>query len=523
MRYALARGHKITLFNRGKRPQDWPAEVEELVGDRSTGDVAALKGRKWDVCIDNPTSVPFWVRDVGEVLADNVDHYIFISTISVYADNGKPGMDESGKLAEYTGADIMKETRDTLMANMELYGPMKAGSEAQAQQYFKDKTTIIRPGLIVGPGDETDRFSYWPLRIERGGEVLAPSANGSDPVQFIDARDLAEWTIRMAEARAFGIYNATGPDYEMSVAGMLYGIRAVTTQGAQFTFVPADFLEAQKVAPWGDMPVWVPTRRIRRLLAHQHRQGGRGGAHFQAAGDHRRRHADLVPRATGRTAGNDQVRHQTRARARGPGRLGREKVVAGRRTAPACRPIRRRSGVRRGGCRREAVRRYALQDAESASSNRMVERPGSDREGHRIEDVEVAPSHRMRSAMRLTAAQAGCSCRALSGMLSARGAGWRGASRGLRSLIVEEPETAPSSVASSTMAGAGCRRGLPAASCARARARPRRRWYAPSLRVCRSRVLWGSVVASCRALRRGSGRIPEGASFYFLWGHCSIL
>ncbi len=258
VRYALARGHKITLFNRGKRPQDWPAEVEELVGDRSTGDVAALKGRKWDVCIDNPTSVPFWVRDVGEVLAGNVGHYIFISTISVYADNSKPGMDESGKLAEYTGADIMKETRDTLMANMELYGPMKAGSEAQALKYFKDQTTIIRPGLIVGPGDETDRFSYWPLRIERGGEVLAPSTDGSDPVQFIDARDLAEWTIRMAEARAFGIYNATGPDYEMSVAAMLYGIRAVTTKGAQFTFVPADFLEAQKVAPWGDMPVWVP-------------------------------------------------------------------------------------------------------------------------------------------------------------------------------------------------------------------------------------------------------------------------
>ena len=258
VRYALARGHKITLFNRGKRPQEWPAAVEELTGDRSTGDVAALKGRKWDVCIDNPTSVPFWVRDVGEVRAGNVGHYIFISTISVYADNSKPSMDETGKLAEYTGADILKETRDTLIANMELYGPMKAGCEAQAQKYFKDRTTIIRPGLIVGPGDETDRFSYWPLRIERGGEVLAPSQDGADPVQFIDARDLAEWTIRMAEARAHGIFNATGPDYEMSVAGMLYGIRAVTTKGAQFTFVPASFLETRKVAPWADMPVWVP-------------------------------------------------------------------------------------------------------------------------------------------------------------------------------------------------------------------------------------------------------------------------
>ncbi|MGE4070919.1 MAG: NAD-dependent epimerase/dehydratase family protein [Lysobacterales bacterium] len=258
VRYALARGHKITLFNRGRRPQDWPAEVEELTGDRNTGDVAALKGRRWDVCIDNPTSVPFWVRDVGEVLAGQVDQYIFISTISVYADTSKPGMDETTKLAVYEGEDVLKETRDSLMANMALYGPMKAASEAQAQQYFKERTTIIRPGLIVGPGDETDRFSYWPLRIEAGGDVLAPSANGADPVQFIDARDLAEWTIRMAEARRYGIYNATGPDYEMSVAAMLYGIRAVTTAGARLHFVPTEFLEKQQVAPWGDMPVWVP-------------------------------------------------------------------------------------------------------------------------------------------------------------------------------------------------------------------------------------------------------------------------
>ena len=258
VRYALARGHKITLFNRGRRPQDWPAEVEELTGDRNTGDVAALKGRRWDVCIDNPTSVPFWVRDVGEVLAGQVEQYIFISTISVYADTSKPGMDETTRLAEYEGEDVLKETRDSLMANMALYGPMKAASEAQAMKYFKEQTTIIRPGLIVGPGDETDRFSYWPLRLEAGGDVLAPSAAGADPVQFIDARDLAEWTIRMAEGRRYGIYNATGPDYEMSVAAMLYGIRAVTTAGARLHFVPAEFLEKQQVAPWGDMPVWVP-------------------------------------------------------------------------------------------------------------------------------------------------------------------------------------------------------------------------------------------------------------------------
>jgi 2'-hydroxyisoflavone reductase len=256
VRYALARGHKVTLFNRGKRPQQWPGEVEELLGDRAVGDLKSLKDRQWDVCIDNPTSVPHWVRDAGHVLKKNVGHYIFISTISVYADNSKPGADERAAVAAYTGNNAMAETRDTLAKDMSLYGPLKALCEVEAQKQFKEKTTIIRPGLIVGPGDETDRFSYWPVRIARGGEVLAPDAQ--DPVQWIDARDLAEWTIRMAESRTLGTFNATGPDYEMSMAAMLYGIRAVTTKGAQLTFVPADFLASQKVEPWRDMPVWVP-------------------------------------------------------------------------------------------------------------------------------------------------------------------------------------------------------------------------------------------------------------------------
>jgi len=257
VRYALARGHRITVFNRGRRPNAFPAAVEQLVGDRDSGDLKALEGREWDVCIDNPTSVPFWVRDAGKVLAGKVGQYIFISTISVYADTSKPGMDEDAAVAQYEGEDAMAETMAGLRANMALYGPLKALSEREAQKQFPGQATIIRPGLIVGPGDETDRFSYWPLRLDRGGEVLAPG-DGNDPVQFIDARDLAEWTIRMAEQRAFGVYNATGPDYEMSMAAMLYGIRAVTTSGAKLLWAPADFLEAQKVAPWGDMPVWVP-------------------------------------------------------------------------------------------------------------------------------------------------------------------------------------------------------------------------------------------------------------------------
>ncbi len=259
VRYALARGHRITLFNRGRRPQDWPAEVEELTGDRETGDVAALAGREWDVCIDNPTSVPHWVRDVGQVLQGKVGHYIFISTLSVYADSATPGQDENAPLAQYTGPDIMKETRETLRANMALYGPMKAACEAEAERWFPGITTIIRPGLIVGPGDETDRFSYWPLRIARGGDVLAPG-DGSDPTQIIDARDLAEWTIRVAESRTLGKFNAMGPNYEMSMAAMLHGIQAVTTAGARLHWVPVDFLREHQVTAWGDMPAWVPGR-----------------------------------------------------------------------------------------------------------------------------------------------------------------------------------------------------------------------------------------------------------------------
>lgn len=258
VRYALARGHKLTLFNRGRRPKEWPGEVEELSGDRETGDLQALAGREWDVCIDNPTSLPSWVRDAGRVLAGKVKHYVFISSISAYADMQRPGQDESAPLVRYTGADPMKETRATLMANIEgLYGPLKAACEAEAEKQFPGITTIIRPTLIVGPLDDTDRFTYWPVRIARGGEVLAPPA--ADPVQVIDARDLAEWTIRVVEQRALGAFNGAGPDYPLSVGEMLHGVHAATGGDARFAFADAKFLEAQKVSPWSDLPAWVPS------------------------------------------------------------------------------------------------------------------------------------------------------------------------------------------------------------------------------------------------------------------------
>ncbi|MEP7249742.1 MAG: NAD-dependent epimerase/dehydratase family protein [Spartobacteria bacterium] len=259
VKYALVRGHTVTVFNRGKtHPGELPEGVEQLVGDRNSGDLAALKGRKWDVVIDNPTMLPKWVHDAAEILQGNVGRYVFISTISVYGDNKKPGQDESAPLAKYTGKDAMKESRDTVVASQfTLYGPLKALSEAEAEKWFPGKTLVIRPGLIVGPRDETDRFSYWPVRIARGGEVLAPGEPG-DPVQFIDGRDLAEWTIRMVEQGATGIYNATGPAQKLTVGGMLEGIKTALGSDAKLTWVPADFLEKEKVAPWSDMPVWVP-------------------------------------------------------------------------------------------------------------------------------------------------------------------------------------------------------------------------------------------------------------------------
>ena len=258
VKYALARGHKVTVFNRGKtHPGELPEGVEQLIGDRN-GQLDALKGRKWDVVIDNPTMLPKWVRDAAEILKGNVDRYVFISTISVYANNTKPGMDETAPLAKYDGADAMKETRDTVIASkFALYGPLKALSEKEVEKWFPGKALIIRPGLIVGPGDQTDRFTYWPVRIDRGGEVLAPG-DPSDPVQFIDARDLAEWTIRMAEQGTTGIYNATGPATPLTVGGMLEGIKNALGSTAKFTWIPADFLEKSKVEPWSDMPVWVP-------------------------------------------------------------------------------------------------------------------------------------------------------------------------------------------------------------------------------------------------------------------------
>jgi 2'-hydroxyisoflavone reductase len=253
--YAIARGHRVTLINRNKtRPDFFKGRVEQLIGDLN-GDMSALAGRKFDVVIDNPTILPAWVRNVAQYMRGNTKQYIFISTLSVYPDNSVPGKDESdGRTPLPAGLDPFTVPVAEARSH---YGALKTLSEDEVQRLYPGMSTIIRPGLIVGPLDATDRFTYWPYRIDKGGEVIAPG-NPTDPVQFIDSRDLAEWTIRMAENRTFGIYNAMGPSATLNIAEMLYGIKAVTTAGAQFVWIPADFLSAQQVRPWRHMTVWMP-------------------------------------------------------------------------------------------------------------------------------------------------------------------------------------------------------------------------------------------------------------------------
>lgn len=248
VRYALSRGHQLTLFNRGRTSPGLFPEVENLVGDRD-GDLEALKGRDWDVVIDNSGYVPRLVGDSARLLEGYVGRYLFISTLSVYDfDLARKGLDED---------DATTELEDPATEEVgRFYGGLKALCERVVLETYGDRGTIIRPGLIVGPGDRTDRFTYWPVRIDRGGEVMAPG-DPTDPVLFIDARDLAEFCVHMLENGEGGIYNTVGPHAEISIAEMLYGIRAITSADVRFTWLDNAFLQEHDVRAWADMPVWT--------------------------------------------------------------------------------------------------------------------------------------------------------------------------------------------------------------------------------------------------------------------------
>jgi len=250
VQYAMDRGHEITLFNRGLTNTHLFPELEKLVGDRN-GDLESLRGRLWDVCFDNNASNIDWVEYSTEFLKDSVDRYHYVSSRSAYADLSFIPMGIHAPTFTYETAGVEPG------AERLPYGLRKALCERQVQKVFPGSSSIFRPGLIIGPGDDTDRFTYWPVRIHRGGEVLAPG-DGSDPVQIIDVRDLTEWMVRVAENEYNGVFNCVGPATPRPMAELLYGIRAVTTAETTFTWVPSSFLAEHEIRPYSEMPVWMP-------------------------------------------------------------------------------------------------------------------------------------------------------------------------------------------------------------------------------------------------------------------------
>ncbi|MBI2333045.1 MAG: SDR family oxidoreductase [Chloroflexi bacterium] len=243
---ARARGHEVTLFNRGVTNPGLFRRVKTIRGDRET-DLNQLSAQ-WDAVIDTCGYLPRIVRKSAEALKDKVGRYVFISSISVYADFSKIGIQESdpvGKLQDESVEEITGET----------YGPLKALCEKAVQDVCGPQSLIIRPGLIVGPHDPTDRFTYWPLRIARGGDVLAPDRPDA-MTQFIDARDLSDFIILLIEQNVSGVFNATGNPITLNT--VFETCKRVSKSKANFKWAPVEFLEKNNVTPWSDMPAWLP-------------------------------------------------------------------------------------------------------------------------------------------------------------------------------------------------------------------------------------------------------------------------
>jgi 2'-hydroxyisoflavone reductase len=242
---ALRRGHELTLFTRGQTNPDLLPEAEHLRGDRD-GDLAALEGRTWDAVIDPSGYLPRVVRASAELLADAVEHYVFVSSVSVYRSFATPGFDESAPRIELDDPTVEKV--------LEYYGGLKALCEDVVADVYPDRSANVRAGLIVGPHDPTDRFTYWPLRVARGGEVLAP-APPERPVQFVDARDLGAWLVTLAENRTSGAFNGTCPP--LSFAELLDSCQRVSGSDATIRWVDEDFLLEQGVEQWMELPLWL--------------------------------------------------------------------------------------------------------------------------------------------------------------------------------------------------------------------------------------------------------------------------
>ena len=256
---ARARDHEVTLFNRGNYSADPAFEI--IQGDRHNhSDIAKLKGRRWDVVVDTCGHLPRSVRATAEVLAGSVDRYVFISSQNSYASVSNPGVDETFPRATLTTEQLAQANAIDTSGQPSygaLYGALKALCEQAAEEVMPNRVLIIRPGLIVGPYDYSDRFTYWVARVARGGEVLAPG-RPERFVQFIDARDLAEWIVSMAEQKAAGIYNANRAPEELTMQSVLEECKLASDSDAIFTWASEDFLLQENVSAWSDMPLWLP-------------------------------------------------------------------------------------------------------------------------------------------------------------------------------------------------------------------------------------------------------------------------
>jgi len=247
---ALEQGHSVTVFNRGLSKQWWPPGVKWIVGDR-TEDLHLLLGRRWDAVIDTCGYRPQDVELSCAALFDSCDRYVYISSVSAYASFAHAPVRETDPLAAIDGVDTSSVTG----AN---YGPMKAECERTVARVFGARAILVRPGLIVGPNDPTGRFSYWPWRIARGGRLLAPG-RPERPIQFIDARDLAAWTLRLIAQRASGAFNGTGPSEGATFVELIDTCRWICGEDVEVEWVDERFLEREGVQPWVELPLWVPS------------------------------------------------------------------------------------------------------------------------------------------------------------------------------------------------------------------------------------------------------------------------
>lgn len=256
---AQARGHEVTLFNRGNYSTKDLGAVEVIKGDRYT-DLHKLQGRRWDAVVDTSGHLPRAVRAAAEVLSGEVERYVFISSQNAYKDISVPGIDETYPLRTLTSEQVEQANAIGTSGQPsygELYGGLKALCEQAAEDVMPGRVLIIRPGLIVGPHDYTDRFTYWPVRVARGGEVLAPGRPDRF-IQLIDVRDLAEWIVSMIERKATGVYNAHGLPNSLTMQRFLDECKSVTGSDAKFTWISEDFLLQEQVAAWSELPLWLP-------------------------------------------------------------------------------------------------------------------------------------------------------------------------------------------------------------------------------------------------------------------------